>query len=327
MSGSWRDALGAVLADWDGTRLVISPDVDGLLSSALMGTIRGARVVGVYTTTHLLLGDGATRADAREALWLDHDISHPGVRCIGQHLVLHAPGDRLPLRHPVSFNPNYHFGQTYQESFRGFKGTTRDKYPFGTIHMLMDGLDVSKPNPGSPAASLVAHADGAWATALDYATNCMLWEQLMFSPGSIVADLGPPYVASQANLTTHCGLVQDLVARGISSRRAREGVSSSIPSAWVPNQGHQGITYRIGTDPDRYLVKLRAIADYIAATMGWTIYLPQRISDIVSGVVATPYPDSIGPGQLDDFMVREAIFSHAIKSRRMLRYTKGIVLH
>lgn len=326
MAGSWRVALTSVLDDWDGDRLVISPDVDGLLSAALVCQLRGARVVGIYTTTHLLLGDGATRSDAREALWLDHDISHPGVRCIGQHLVLHSPGDTLPLRHPVSFNPNHYFGQTYQESFRGFKGSTRDKYPFGTIHLLMEGLGVSAPEPASPAASLLAHADGTWAATLDYATNCALWERLMFSSGSVIAPLGTAYISSQQHLAIHGAIVQDLVARGVSARRARQGASPHVPKDWHHIQGHQGIPFRINADPVGWIGKLRAVADYVAVNMGWSIRLPDRITDVVTGTVHQPYPDSIKRGEFDAFMLGEKIFSHAIKARNMLRYTTGISL-
>jgi hypothetical protein len=44
------------------------------------------KIIGIYTTTHLLLLDDHTKEEAKDALWLDHDISQIGVRCVGQHL-------------------------------------------------------------------------------------------------------------------------------------------------------------------------------------------------------------------------------------------------
>ena len=59
----WKNLLGAVLNGWssNGSGVVISADVDGLMSCALLALKYPAHVVGIYTTTHLLLLDGATQ--------------------------------------------------------------------------------------------------------------------------------------------------------------------------------------------------------------------------------------------------------------------------
>jgi len=76
---TWTDALDGVFADWDRAAIVVSPDVDGILSAALVSAAYGSRIAGIYTTSALLLVDGATPNDASEALWVDHDVSYPGV--------------------------------------------------------------------------------------------------------------------------------------------------------------------------------------------------------------------------------------------------------
>lgn len=326
MPREWCQALNQVLADWDGRGLVVSPDVDGILSAALLANHRGARVVGVYTTSHLVLLDGSSRADARGALWLDHDISHPGVRCVGQHLILHAPGDKLPRRHWISFNPNHHYGQTYQESFRGQGGRTRDKYPFGTVHFLMEALRVPRPAVGSKPFALLAHADGTWATALDYEPNFRIWEELMFGAESVVEPLSHGYTSSPTNLTVHSGIVADLLRLGVASRGSREGTSRHVPSAWQHIQGHQSVSFNKRWDHAAWLEKFRAVAGYLSDAMHWKLALPSKVTEVVSGTVETPYPDAIPQGGFDAYMQEKHIFSHAIKSRRMLRYTTGIDL-
>ena len=69
-----------VIDDWDETHVITSPDIDGILSYLAIRIARPeARLAGIYTTSHVLLFDGLTREEAREAIWLDHDISQPGT--------------------------------------------------------------------------------------------------------------------------------------------------------------------------------------------------------------------------------------------------------
>lgn len=99
---NWHIELKTILENWlTDTKcnyVVISPDVDGLASAVILNQFHKVRIIGIYTTTHLLLLDKYTTSDARKALWLDHDISQDGIRCVGQHLVKHKNADQLPLR-------------------------------------------------------------------------------------------------------------------------------------------------------------------------------------------------------------------------------------
>ena len=52
--------------------------------------------------------------------------------------------------------------------------------------------------------------------------------------------------------------------------------------------------------------------------------LPKAITMQISGRVETPYPNSIPNRDFDQFMLDEEIFSHAIKSFRMIRYTTDL---
>ena len=62
------------------------------------------KIIGIYTTTHLLMLDNFDKNDAKDALWLDHDVSQKGIKCIGQHLIHHKSTDELPLREEISWN-------------------------------------------------------------------------------------------------------------------------------------------------------------------------------------------------------------------------------
>ena len=58
--------------------------------------------------------------------------------------------------------------------------------------------------------------------------------------------------------------------------------------------------------------------------MGQDPDLPESITMQISGRVETPYPNSIPNRDFDQFMLDEEIFSHAIKSFRMIRYTTDL---
>lgn len=316
-----------MLDDWDHKGIVASPDVDGMLSSALVAKATGAKLVGVYTTSNLLLLDGTTHAQARDALWLDHDISHPGVRCVGQHLVNHAPGDALGRRHEPSFNPNAHYGQAWTQSFAGFGKPKRDKYPFGTSHFLLSGLGLPEPKPGTKAYSLLAHADGTWATALDYNPNANLWLALMYGEkDALLRDLAAGTYTTASNLARHKAVVADLVACGVKTRGSRERTSPHVPAEWQPLQGHQSVSYSAGNDAQRWLDKLNALVKYVSSTTGWSLALPTRVSEAIRCEYRTEFPDRIDVGTFDQWLDANNVFSHAFTGRSSLRFTVGPVL-
>jgi len=77
-SSNWQESLNDVINDWatqTSKKIIISPDVDGIASACILNSIYEVEIIGIYTSVHLqMLGD-YTRDDARNALWLDHDIN------------------------------------------------------------------------------------------------------------------------------------------------------------------------------------------------------------------------------------------------------------
>ena len=53
----WIPQFNHTLDDWNKRFIITSPDVDSLLSAALMVQHYNARLIGVYTTSHLILFD------------------------------------------------------------------------------------------------------------------------------------------------------------------------------------------------------------------------------------------------------------------------------
>jgi len=338
----WQDALAGTIDAWDKKAIVVSPDIDGILSALLFKKRYGSKIVGIYSTVDIILLNGATRADIQKALWLDHDVTHPSVKCIGQHLLRVRDDDVLSNVAPESFNPNEFFDQTYVRSFKGLNKPGRDKYPFGTIHFLMEALNESYPTRGSEAYALFAHADGTWANAIKYSPNCNRWRDLMFAPGGFIDDvttdeLARRYVSGRESLAAHQRLVRDLVSHGM--RRggsASAGRDHALPELWRELQGVQSVGYPKSGDLEKRRTRIEAatacfdrVYDYLASLLRWDGALPaSHISDIVFGDLTRmgPHLYQSMAGSLDAFLRERDSFSHAIIDYRTIQFTNGIAL-
>ena len=326
--GDWMPQFNRALDAWDGKFIITSPDVDGILSSTFLCNQTGAKLIGVYTTSHLILFDGHTNTDAINAIWVDHDISHPGIICMGQHLVRLEVDDNLPTRHEPNFNPNLIWPVAWKNCFNGRQAPRVDKYPFATIHYLMRGMKVPDPEPHTTAYSLLAHADGTWVTSYDYPFNCNQWREWMFKdwPG-VINDLVDQTYADEQSLRIHLDLLESLLDVGISKGRSRANVSQDIPSDWASIEGHQGVRFSIRTRHEPWVQKFNGVLEFISNTMGWKTNSPQRITKVISGKAQPEYPDRIlRHSNLDEWMVENGVFSHAITFRNTIRYTTGMDL-
>jgi hypothetical protein len=328
---SWIQGLEGVLSHTENSRheIVISPDVDGLLSAAVLAFHRPVHIIGAYTTTHLLLGKGITKQQAANALWLDHDVSEPGVRCVGQHLVLLNETDSLPRREPVSFNPNIWFPQSWDKSFKGSSGKKRDKYPFGTAHFLASALDLSTRFTSPAQIALFAHADGTWRTVVDYFANAEIWQSLMFPNDPLIRALMNEYHLNPKHLEAHRQLIQMLLATGIKSQPSRSPKAALLPPELRELTGKQSIAGVPTVKPFEYFQRIGVVAQSIASIMGSHVTIAEPFGEIVSGNYHSLYPNQLPDGHetLDSFMDGWKVFSHAFVNFRSLKVTNGIKLN
>lgn len=327
VSSFWGNDFQKSLEQWNGEYIVTSPDIDGILSACLLGEKYGARLAGIYTTRYLILFDNVSATDIKNALWLDHDISHEGIQCMGQHLVDHSKLDNLSKREKNSFNPNNYFKQTWKDSFHGsnMKKGKRDKYPYATVHFLMHGLGIKDPDLYTNHFHLLAHADGSWATCVDYEENTNVWWRLMFPCLGLIQNLNSGYTDDPRNLIGHTRVVNDLINLGIAKRSSRSSPSTLIPADWRGLQGKQSISYRKNLDPQAWLTKFNGVLRYVISETGWNINIPQLVTSMYRGLVLeVSNRGDIKDGDFDQFMFDEDIFSHAITGAGTMRFTKRI---
>jgi hypothetical protein len=137
-------------------KLVISPDIDGFISSRLLQEWNpNYVVVGTYDKNVLTLAEGV---DPIECLFLDCDMNRSDLVSIGNHMRL-TEGDNMSTK---SFNPNVFFNVNKYS----------DKYPFATAFLISAVIESTT----SPQNQLhMAYADSTYKNLVNYRQNMENW--------------------------------------------------------------------------------------------------------------------------------------------------------
>lgn len=165
-----------------GRRCVISLDLDGVFSAALLSHVLEWEVAGFYTLNDLWVRRDIlpAAADDPEAVleraglaFVDHDIYRPWADSIGHHMLQWSGDTPIPLHTDglASLNPNLLRAITKKES--------RRKYPYGTFHFLLAcasawGL-LADFQPDDQITSLLLHIDSSFVNAMKYQENALDW--------------------------------------------------------------------------------------------------------------------------------------------------------
>jgi hypothetical protein len=138
--------------------IIISPDVDGLMSATLLSRNLGHQVVGTYDKSILCLAEGI---DPAECLFVDCDMNTPEFASIGNHMRLME--DNICIE---SFNPNVHFAtKKYNE-----------KFPYATCYLIAFAIEAQTTTLDKQR---MAYADSTYKNAVDYAENMRNWSTRM----------------------------------------------------------------------------------------------------------------------------------------------------
>lgn len=332
---NWKDKINECIEQWDKKTIVVSPDVDGFLTAAILSNIFGSKVIGYYNARSLYIERGYNVDDCIKSLWLDHDIDHTRILCIGQHLVNGTNADALGRRNTYSFNPNQFLRQAYNDSFLGVNGLSRDKYPFGTAHLFIHLLKNSWIKEDLHA--IFCHADSARAVSNTYRMNTMIWLRQLFDletlpfvgmdgkqfdfdtvKGSLDSDVWAlsPTIESQLHLVRR---LRDAKVPGRSAAvRQREliGVPSEL-------RGTQSVNIKRN-------MKVETITSNIANAVSALFSKTNLKLDVgsidpeetVHGEFHRVYPSNkYKDGELDEFLNQHKVFSHAFVAQSALQFT------
>ena len=158
-----------------GHKMIISPDLDGILSGALLTWLLDWEIVGFYDTKKIWVLSEYRDFLSGRYIFIDHDIYWRNIRSVGHHMLqfsqtIPIPGHTDPDAQSV--NPNLIRDLNCEEHFDR-------KYPFATIHFLLccynawgdlEGYRI--PRGFLP---LLLHADSSLKNAAVYQNNAIDW--------------------------------------------------------------------------------------------------------------------------------------------------------
>lgn len=201
---------------------IINADLDGVLSGMLLQNNAGWRVVGFSncagaTSDDLWLADSVTNLE--DVVFVDLPVVVRDVYVIDQHFLAFTEEDvKRALGDVRKANPNILRGRHF--SGGGVGAGYIAKYPFGTVHFVLAGLErlgllreegtfaLRKDLTGFDSTDLVFRADRVVGNAVRYRPNCLSWARWMMENG------GP----------LSCALFQEIVDGSLAQRQMRESL-------------------------------------------------------------------------------------------------------
>ena len=150
-------------------KVILSSDVDGLLSGLLVSTFLDWEIVGYYDSENLLIKEGER---AQDCIFLDVEIFREEIRSLGHHIIVfdknQIPEDFNKKTNQL-LNPN--LIRKYDK-----KSNYSQKYPFGTVHLLLKILGIDNI---SEDVSPLLFTDGVWNSYLKYNKNVLEWADFL----------------------------------------------------------------------------------------------------------------------------------------------------
>ena len=331
----WRDEIGDCIDHWDKKAIVVSPDVDGFLTAAILSNAFGSKVVGYYNARSLYIERGFDVDDCIRSLWLDHDIDHSSILCIGQHLISGAKTDKLGRRNDLSFNPNVYLGQDYNGSFLGTTGRSRDKYPFGTAHLFVHMLEDKFLR--DEVLAMFCHSDSTRAVSNTYPVNSTIWLRQMFDADALKfvgmdgehfdlddtdGDLDSGVWSKSPTLEAELDLVWRLreahVKRKSAAVQHRElnGVPEEL-------RGTQSVNISKNMKAENISRNIKHAVSALLKKTNFSLDIGEIDADLtIHGEFHRVYPSNrYENGALDEFLDSHHVFSHAFVSRSALQFT------
>jgi len=152
----------------DNQKVIISPDVDGVLCGLFMSFFYNWEIVGYYDGKQLAIKE---KLKPSECVFLDMDIYRKNVKSCGHHMVLYNK-KKIPRawdNYNECINPNIIRGHDAYNEFQ-------EKYPLAMIHFLLCVIGSQKKiRLPKTAVSPLLYVDGTFKNLLNYPENCISW--------------------------------------------------------------------------------------------------------------------------------------------------------
>lgn len=269
-----RDAARERFAWGGGVRWqIIDPDIDGVLSAALLHSMYGWKVLGYFDKATLWLRRGTqVPLDLTSVAWVDIDMAWPGALSISHHVVLEeASPTSSPPALSQAVNPSLLRGNYYLPRRVGYE----DKYPFGTFQWLWWFLNVrlELAHLDTPVGRGLAWMPDGGATSVrgKHADNCIRW----------ACDIMPGSLLEPTARTRPSAALADVL-----SAKQYLQEHSGVTEGWT-SSGHWEVTRGVAAGPGGKTSTTRGEPDV------------QLLTDAVTQFYDMPHVEL--PGDLDEY--------------------------
>lgn len=297
--------------------IVLSPDVDGVLSSLFISQYAGqmgwkVHVIGTYNGRSLRAFGNIDSARVAKALWVDLDVRF-NVRSVGQHFL------GSTAVHAGTFNPNVFYSVQ----------SMKNKYPFSTSALLFWALCPGFALSPLGEAALV-HADSMYWVATRYRKNAGEWCTRLFpneTPPLLQSLLDESYLKTR--LATHQEFVSGISKWTFATKKrdfSHVANAAIDQEGWRDTMGKQ--TCRILNNAHHTLC-VNTLVQHLSGVLNIptpVLFDPSHTNLVWRGtkmlVEPSPYTED-----LEAYLQQHNIRSHAITSSRCISVTEGPPLH
>lgn len=288
--------------------MVVGTDFDGLLSAAFMHEKQRWKIIGFYDLETLWYSGGG-KNQLRKAIWMDLDIYHPQIRSIGHHILKYRQDDEV-LHHCQSLNPNLLRGM--------YHGNFQQKYPLGSIHLLIWLLDYKVPQDRLHKL-LLWHPDSSWINGQShrYRSNVDDWLH-NFIPNDLMVNTFDDIDTQEFEEE-----MQNILFPRISQTGFERG-RGQVQSRHLKLRGHQ-CNFE---NPNDYITQIQRMFALISKITGWALPMIPQSYHSIRGTRNDPRYDykkiREDFGNLDTFLHKMKVFSYAIPNMGEMNYTNNI---
>lgn len=274
---------------------IISADYDGLICAAFLHHHLNWKLSGYYDYNSIWLTDDALK-NKKDLIWVDLNILPSSGKSIGSQIVTL---NEQPLGLKTSCNPNL-INNIDSKKFT-------EKFPFSTLLFLMWLHDINY-NKEDIGKLLILHSDNSWMKIQKYSKNINNWID-------ILNDFNWENFKSNINTIEYENKIDQYLYPKLINIGAVSGYSKLI-SKYLNIRSRE---CKFNPDWDNDIIL--KLFNLFAENLSWTPPKLPQITKRIEGKKNTIDITEVNKIGLNSFCKKYKVFSYAITSPKILKYT------
>ena len=277
-------------------QFVISANYDGLICASFLSHFLNWELAGYYNMQTIWISETGVK-NKKDLIWVDLDIIPTLGRTLGGHII--KLGDSMPKGYSNSCNPNILMNLS--------NNNFNQKYPLSTLAFLMWLYDVKTPNTNY-SKFLILHSDSMWLKFQKYSKNFNNWLH-------IFSDYNWKELFENIDSREYEQEVDQIFYSDLINLRAVSGFGK-LKSKYLGLQCRES-KFNPDWDEDIILNLMELFANHLQ----WGTFILPLISKKIKGRKITIPVSQVQNIGISKFIREKKIFSYAITSPKIIKYT------